>query len=505
MFPEQTRPPSPSARPFLSIVIASFSAGALDTTLTALFGQQRVQDFEVVLYDDASSDGAWEIANAWLERYPSAITLSRSGLPIGRHATDLRAEFLCCGKIILRLAEERIFDAEAIAVQFARLKQGDSSQLSALRPATECNPVLQLCRIRNILPPDMDTDQPLVSICIHNFNYGRYLRQCLESALAQTWPKIEICFSDNASDDDSWAIVNELAKAHPGKIHLTRNRLDFGRKINFNNCISQARGKYLLILCSDDALAPEYIARCVNALESHPQAGFAMVHRGILDEEGRSRHEPPFYDRSCVIPGSSQAAVYMMAMVNPSISQILYHTAKYLHNMPVCLLNEHWHGSHMINFALCADNAMIYIKDELVFHRIHTQSDGTKINNNLLQCATQYVMIHQLAELAESSGLSEAAARLPKAIDKVGQLCLRYSLRFLQQNDFVCAKRYFHLAQAISPEIIHMPQFQSLEKYWSASVGEQDSILQELTAHANLVSRTVSYPPPSDSISLGNA
>ena len=51
--------------------------------------------------------------------------------------------------------------------------------------------------------------EPLVTICIPNYNYGRYLRTCLESILKQTYANLEVHFSDNASTDDSYEIAQE--------------------------------------------------------------------------------------------------------------------------------------------------------------------------------------------------------------------------------------------------------------------------------------------------------
>ncbi len=47
-------------------------------------------------------------------------------------------------------------------------------------------------------------DMPLVTISIPNYNYGHYLSYCLDSVLAQTYPNIEVHFSDNAIKLPSW-------------------------------------------------------------------------------------------------------------------------------------------------------------------------------------------------------------------------------------------------------------------------------------------------------------
>ena len=55
----------------------------------------------------------------------------------------------------------------------------------------------------------MNDKLPLVSVCVPNYNYGHYLRNCFESILAQTYPNIEVIFNDNKSIDDSFEIAME--------------------------------------------------------------------------------------------------------------------------------------------------------------------------------------------------------------------------------------------------------------------------------------------------------
>ena len=96
--------------------------------------------------------------------------------------------------------------------------------------------------------------QPLVSIIIYNYNYGRFLKDAIESALNQTYKNIEILFSDNSSTDDSWEIANFYSKKFPDKFCLFKNKVNQGTDSNLNNCWINRKGKYFVVLCSDDVL-----------------------------------------------------------------------------------------------------------------------------------------------------------------------------------------------------------------------------------------------------------
>ena len=104
-----------------------------------------------------------------------------------------------------------------------------------------------------------DTENPLVSIRVFNYNYGSYLRECLESAVNQTYPNIEICFSDNCSTDESWGIALEYQRRYPEIFSIARNASNKGVYGNMVNCAVFTRGRYMLQLCSDDALANNFI------------------------------------------------------------------------------------------------------------------------------------------------------------------------------------------------------------------------------------------------------
>lgn len=344
-----------------------------------------------------------------------------------------------------------------------------------------------------------DPGKPLVSVCIFNYNYGRYLRQCFDSVFAQVYDNIEIIFSDNASTDGSWDIALEYARKYPGTMTITCNRNNFGSDANFENCFLNIRGKYLIELCSDDALMPEYVNKCVDVMETHPSAGFVMVHRSIVDEQGRFAGEPPFYNQSCLIQGAEQAAVYMMAAVNPSISQVMYNKLAYGKIVNTGIASK-WYGTRLHDFAMCCKFDMAYIKEPLLMHRLHAGSDSSRAAEDLIEVIGPWILRHQFAELASQFNLKKAADRLPQALDKLSQLALRYCARFLSLKNEKCAFRYFHLSAAIMPEIADDAVFRKIQRYWASDEESKTKIVEELKAAENLTTRNVSYDPPPGSI-----
>ena len=137
-------------------------------------------------------------------------------------------------------------------------------------------------------------NEPLVSICVPTYNGARYLRECLDSAVGQTFRAIEIVIVDDASADETPAIAEEYARADD-RVRLIRNPRRLGLVGNWNRSIELARGAWVKLLFQDDLLEPACIERMVAA--AHP-AGPPIVAcwRRIVfeDMEEQATHR---YDR----------------------------------------------------------------------------------------------------------------------------------------------------------------------------------------------------------------
>ena len=99
---------------------------------------------------------------------------------------------------------------------------------------------------------------PLVSIIIRNFNYGCFLRDALDSSLAQTYPEVEVIVVDDGSTDNSHAIL--LDYENRCRIVLQQNG---GEGAAVNAGFRHARGLIILFLDADDVLFPETVSTIV--------------------------------------------------------------------------------------------------------------------------------------------------------------------------------------------------------------------------------------------------
>lgn len=109
---------------------------------------------------------------------------------------------------------------------------------------------------------------PLVSICIPVYNAERFIVETVQSALAQTYPNVEIVIQDNASTDNTWTLLQALAQQQ-ASLQIQQNPTNGGPNANFNRVVARARGSYINILGADDTLHPTFIENCLQAFRQH--------------------------------------------------------------------------------------------------------------------------------------------------------------------------------------------------------------------------------------------
>jgi glycosyltransferase involved in cell wall biosynthesis len=126
---------------------------------------------------------------------------------------------------------------------------------------------------------------PKVSVGLPVYNGSRYLAQAIDSVLDQTYGNLELIISDNASTDATPEICREYA-ARDGRVLYHRQDRNIGAGPN-HNCVARlASGKYFRWASDDDAMEPEYLARCVAMLESHPDAVLCHTRTRIIGDKG---------------------------------------------------------------------------------------------------------------------------------------------------------------------------------------------------------------------------
>jgi glycosyltransferase involved in cell wall biosynthesis len=113
-------------------------------------------------------------------------------------------------------------------------------------------------------------ERPLVSVIIPCYNYGIYIREAIESVLAQTFRRFEILIvNDGSTDELTKQVLSDLSYKKTKVIHQTNQGLAQTR----NNGAAIARGKYICFLDADDLIESTYLDKTLHILESDESVG----------------------------------------------------------------------------------------------------------------------------------------------------------------------------------------------------------------------------------------
>jgi len=122
-----------------------------------------------------------------------------------------------------------------------------------------------------------------VSICIPVYNGEKYIAKTIESAIHQTFDgAMEILIIDNMSTDDTVGIVRNFDDE---RIRFIQNKENIGMVGNWNECLKQARGKFIHILCADDIMECDCIREKYKLISRDKQMTMVFGASMVVDED----------------------------------------------------------------------------------------------------------------------------------------------------------------------------------------------------------------------------
>lgn len=160
------------------------------------------------------------------------------------------------------------------------------------------------------------TERPRVTVVMAVRNASRYLREALDSVMAQTYQPAEIVLVDGRSTDDTEAI----ARSYPRTRFIVQRHAGFADA--WNDGIAAATSELIAILDSDDRWTPEKLAEQVALLEANPDASAVIGHVKFFMPPGQQR--PPGFrlelldgDYLAHMPGALLARRSVFDIVGP--------------------------------------------------------------------------------------------------------------------------------------------------------------------------------------------
>ncbi len=149
------------------------------------------------------------------------------------------------------------------------------------------------------------TSHPLITTIIPTYKRPNLLKRAILSALNQTLTEIEVRVFDNASDDETSQVVEEIAK-NDSRLKYHCHAAQISAADNFRFGISSVETPFFSILADDDLLAPQFYEIALSSLNRFPKASFflgstidvkengALISANALHWEEDKLYEPPF-------------------------------------------------------------------------------------------------------------------------------------------------------------------------------------------------------------------
>jgi glycosyltransferase involved in cell wall biosynthesis len=144
---------------------------------------------------------------------------------------------------------------------------------------------------------------PAFSVCVPTRNQARYLGEALESVFAQEIEELEVIVWDDASTDETQAVLEAFADQ---RLRRFRNARQLGVAATRDFCVGVAGGRYVAWLDSDDAYLPGALARLRDVLDRHPHVGLAHGGFQVIGGDGRRLPDwPPPFEADTVESGAA--------------------------------------------------------------------------------------------------------------------------------------------------------------------------------------------------------
>ena len=136
--------------------------------------------------------------------------------------------------------------------------------------------------------------KPRVAVVIPCYGQAEFLPATVASVCAQTYGELEIVIVDDGSPDDTAAVAERLASAHAERPIRVVRQHNQGLSASRNNGIAAASGEYVLVLDSDDLIAPTFIQDCVAVLDARPDISIAYGRQRYFGEENQFTPMPEY-------------------------------------------------------------------------------------------------------------------------------------------------------------------------------------------------------------------
>ncbi len=207
----------------------------------------------------------------------------------------------------------------------------------------------------------------LTSIVVANFNYARYLREAIDSALRQTYPTVEVVVVDDESTDDSRQVIESY-----GRAVVPVFKKNGGHASAINAGFRASRGEIVCLLDADDAFTTEKVERILAAWRAEPAACLAYHQLQTIDRDGVTKGNPwPAETRSGDLRGTVERSGGYWP--RPTTSGLCFSRAYLERVLPMPTGPRIWPDPYLAAPAAFL-GPIVGLRERLAFYRVHGEN-----------------------------------------------------------------------------------------------------------------------------------
>jgi len=267
---------------------------------------------------------------------------------------------------------------------------------------------------------------PKVSVIVPIYNQASFIRETVESVLAQDYPNLELVLSDDGSTDGTTEILRRYAEGDPSRIVHVASESNTGIAGAFNRALDAHTGELIAWLGGDDTMLPGKVARQVAALQARPDA-IGCCHDAEVFDSGSGRVYGRFSEVYNGNRGLREGGVELLLdpgyLMLPSTMMVRSGAVGTLRFDPRIRVSNDW----LFDIELFREGRIISLDDVLARYRRHT-GNATSQTVDALEDAlvvlslaeARYPELHRLIRRRRTAALFGEASRRLRAGDRVG-------------------------------------------------------------------------------------
>ncbi|MGE5293822.1 MAG: glycosyltransferase family 2 protein, partial [Solirubrobacterales bacterium] len=307
-----------------------------------------------------------------------------------------------------------------------------------------------------------------VSVIVPCYNYGRFLRECVESILSQP-VGVRVLIIDDASTDDTPRVAAELA-ARDHRVQVRSHPVNRGHIATYNEGLEWISEDYTLLISADDLLAPGALLRACKLMDAHPEVGF--VYGRLIrwrTDQPRPVLQPSSEEFEWVIMSGHEYIETVCKKGPPTISpevvvrtQLQRELGGYCHELP------HWADVEML-MRFAAHAPVGYINEFQAYYRIHECNMNLRYPWRSIQELEQRRTAFR-ALFDHHGRRIENAEQLRALVHyRLAEVAFWEAHRAFDRDEVETCKAYLEFAVETDPEIVLWKSYSRLR--WKFAIG----------------------------------